>query len=54
MMPDCLFNDPDVIAYLCRRHAMRRLSLPGAAIDWTARPDSDADFWVEPAKRESA
>src|SRR2546425_4795874 len=39
--------DHKVLAQLCRRHGIRRLSLFGSALKGTARPDSDVDLLVE-------
>jgi len=39
--------EPEVLAELCRRHGIRRLSLFGSALKGTARPDSDVDLLVE-------
>jgi uncharacterized protein len=38
---------PDLLASLCRRHHIRRLSLFGSMLKGTARPDSDVDLLVE-------
>lgn len=38
---------PDVLAALCRRHHIRRLSLFGSVLKGTDRPDSDVDLLVE-------
>jgi predicted nucleotidyltransferase len=46
-MPEHLFRNRDALAGLCRRHAIRRLSLFGAVLKGTARPDSDVDLLVE-------
>ena len=46
-MPERLFQDRDALAALCRRHAIRRLSLFGSVLKGTARPDSDVDLLVE-------
>ena len=37
----------DVLADLCRRHHIRRLSLFGSVLKGTERPDSDVDLLVE-------
>jgi predicted nucleotidyltransferase len=39
--------EPEVLAELCRRHGIRRLSLFGSTLKGTARPDSDIDLLVE-------
>ena len=39
--------DPDVLAGLCSRHRIRKLSLFGSRMKGTARPDSDFDLLVE-------
>ncbi|MFZ1416471.1 MAG: nucleotidyltransferase family protein [Defluviicoccus sp.] len=39
--------DPDVLAEICRRHHIRKLSLFGSRLKGTARPDSDIDLLVE-------
>jgi len=39
--------DQQVLAELCRRHSIRRLSLFGSVLKGTARPDSDVDLLVE-------
>jgi predicted nucleotidyltransferase len=39
--------EPDVLAELCQRHGIRRLSLFGSMLKGTARPDSDIDLLVE-------
>jgi uncharacterized protein len=36
-----------VLAALCRRHRIRRLSLFGSVLKGTDRPDSDVDLLVE-------
>jgi len=46
-MPERLFDNPDALAALCRKHAIRRLSLFGSVLKGTARPDSDVDLLVE-------
>jgi hypothetical protein len=38
---------PDVLAELCRRHHIRKLSLFGSQLKGTARPESDIDLLVE-------
>jgi predicted nucleotidyltransferase len=38
---------PDILADLCRRHHIRRLSLFGSALKGTDSPDSDIDLLVE-------
>ena len=42
-----LFDDPDALAALCRRHRIHRLSLFGSVLKGTDRPESDVDFLVE-------
>jgi uncharacterized protein len=42
-----LFPDADVLATLCRRYRIRRLSLFGSTPKRTNRPDSDVDLLVE-------
>jgi predicted nucleotidyltransferase len=42
-----LFEDSSALAGLCRRHAIRRLSLFGSTLKGTARADSDVDLLVE-------
>jgi uncharacterized protein len=37
----------EILAQLCRRHGIRRLSLFGSVLKGTARPDSDVDLLVE-------
>ena len=39
--------DPKVLAELCRRHRISRLSLFGSVLKGTDRPDSDIDLLVE-------
>lgn len=39
--------DEDVLARLCRRHGIRRLSLFGSALRDELGPDSDIDLLVE-------
>ena len=46
-MADRLFQDQTALAALCRRHAIRRLSLFGSVLKGTAGPDSDIDLRVE-------
>lgn len=46
-MPRNLFPDRQALAVLCRRHAIRRISLFGSVAKGTARPDSDVDLLVE-------
>ena len=46
-MPQHLFADRDALADLCRRHAIRRLSLFGSVLKGTAGPASDVDLLVE-------
>lgn len=46
-MPDHLFQDREALDILCRRHAIRRLSLFGSVLKGTAGPDSDVDLLVE-------
>jgi len=46
-MPDRLFSDQEALAALCRRHAIRRLSLFGSVLKGTSGPDSDVDLLVE-------
>lgn len=46
-MGDRLPIEPDLLAVLCRRHAIRKLSLFGSALKGTARPDSHVDLLVE-------
>jgi predicted nucleotidyltransferase len=42
-----IFPDPDALAALCQRHAIRRLSLFGSVQKGTAHADSDVDLLVE-------
>lgn len=42
-----MFPDADVLASLCQRHRIRRLSLFGSAQRGAARPDSDVDLLAE-------
>jgi predicted nucleotidyltransferase len=46
-MSQPLFQDEDALVALCRKHAIRRLSLFGSMLKGTARPDSDVDLLVE-------
>jgi predicted nucleotidyltransferase len=46
-MPPNLFPDCDALASLCRRHAIRRLSLFGSVLKGSASPTSDVDLLVE-------
>ena len=46
-MPERLFQDQDALAALCRKHAIRRLSLFGSMLKGSSRPDSDVDLLVE-------
>jgi predicted nucleotidyltransferase len=46
-MANCLFSDPQMLAAVCRRHRIRRLSLFGSNLKGTNRPDSDVDLLVE-------
>ena len=46
-MPDRLLKDRAALAFLCRRHHIRRLSLFGSVLKGTQRPDSDVDFLLE-------
>jgi hypothetical protein len=39
--------DPAVLAEICRRHRIRKLSLFGSTLNGNARPDSDVDLLVE-------
>lgn len=39
--------DPEMLARLCRRHHIHRLSLFGSILAGTDRPDSDVDLLVE-------
>ena len=47
MMTENLFQDREMLASLCRRHAIRRLSLFGSILKGTAGPESDVDLLVE-------
>ncbi|MCK6557390.1 nucleotidyltransferase family protein [Candidatus Binatia bacterium] len=38
---------PDLLADLCQRHHIRKLSLFGSVLAGTDRPDSDVDLLVE-------
>ncbi len=42
-----LFPERPLLAELCRRHHIRRLSLFGSVLKGTARRDSDIDLLVE-------
>lgn len=46
-MPAPVFPDADVLASVCRRHRIRKLSLFGSALKGSSRPDSDIDLLVE-------
>jgi uncharacterized protein len=46
-MQDALFPDAEVLASICRKHRIRRLSVFGSTLKGTARPDSDLDLLVE-------
>jgi uncharacterized protein len=46
-MPPRLPIDPDMLAAICRRHGIKKLSLFGSTLKGTARPDSDIDLLVE-------
>ena len=46
-MQDALFPDVEVLASICRKHHIRRLSVFGSTLKGTARPDSDLDLLVE-------
>jgi predicted nucleotidyltransferase len=46
-MQDALFPDPKVLASICRKHRIRRLSVFGSTLRGTAKPDSDLDLLVE-------
>ena len=46
-MHSTLNLDEDALAYFCKRHHIRRLSLFGSQLKGTARSDSDIDFLVE-------
>lgn len=39
--------DPQILAKVCRRHHIRKLSLFGSMLKGTARTDSDIDLLVE-------
>ena len=45
-MTQQLFSDRDALAALCRRHAIRSLSLFGSTLKGTRRTDSDVDLLV--------
>lgn len=46
-MGDGLSLEPAVLAALCQRYRIRKLSLFGSVLKGTARPDSDVDLLVE-------
>jgi predicted nucleotidyltransferase len=46
-MAECLFQDQQALAVLCRSHAIRHLWLFGSVLKGIARPDSDVDLLVE-------
>jgi len=46
-MPDRLLKDHAALAFLCRCHHIRRLSLFGSVLKGTGRPDSHVDFLLE-------
>ena len=46
-MQGVLFPDAEVLASICRKHHIRRLSVFGSALKGTAQPDSDLDLLVE-------
>ena len=46
-MSERLPIEPDLLAEVCRRHHIRKLSLFGSRLKGTARPDSDIDLSVE-------
>ncbi|MFB1489449.1 MULTISPECIES: nucleotidyltransferase family protein [unclassified Thiocapsa] len=46
-MDQILSLDESVLARLCKKHRIRRLSLFGSQLKGTARPDSDIDLLVE-------
>ena len=46
-MGDRLPIEPALLAALCHRHGIRKLSLFGSVLKGTARPDSDIDLLVE-------
>jgi hypothetical protein len=46
-MDDRLPIEPALLAALCRRHGIRKLSLFGSVLKGTARSDSDIDLLVE-------
>jgi predicted nucleotidyltransferase len=43
-MRDALFPNPEALAFICRKHCIRRLSVFGSTLKGTARPDSDVDL----------
>jgi uncharacterized protein len=47
VMRDALFPDPEALAFICREHRIRRLSVFGSTLKGRARPDSDVDLLVE-------
>jgi uncharacterized protein len=46
-MTNMLNMSDDLLAQLCRRHRIRRLSLFGSVLAGLQRPDSDVDLLVE-------
>jgi predicted nucleotidyltransferase len=46
-MKQALFADRAMLDALCRRYAIRRISLFGSVLKGTARQDSDVDLLVE-------
>lgn len=46
-MGDRLPVDSELLAAVCRRHRIRKLSLFGSVLKGSARPDSDIDLLVE-------
>ncbi|MEP6970956.1 MAG: nucleotidyltransferase domain-containing protein [Betaproteobacteria bacterium] len=46
-MSEPLSIEPELLAEVCRRHHIRKLSLFGSRLKRTARPDSDIDLLVE-------
>ncbi len=46
-MPNRVFPNQTVLAALCRRHAIKRLSLFGSVLKGTSGPDSDVDLLME-------
>jgi hypothetical protein len=46
-MTHSVFRDQDVLAGICRRYQIRRLSLFGSTLKGSDRPDSDIDLLVE-------